>query len=80
MKKKIIIAALVLLLAVLLIPLRYQYKDGGSVEYKAVLYSVYKEHSMAIDPDCYNIGTVVTILGFEVYNDVQNNVPSPAVQ
>ncbi len=77
MKRRILTALIILLALILLFPMKIAYKDGGSVEYKAILYSVYKEHSLSTEPGYYNIGTVVTILGFEVYNDVQNSVPEP---
>ncbi len=59
----------------LLVPLPIGYKDGGTVKYRAALYCVTKQHSIAFDPleqeDGYDIGTAVEILGFEVYNDVE---------
>ena len=58
----------------LLVPFPIGYKDGGTVKYRAALYCVTKQHSIAFDPleqeDGYDIGTAVEILGFEVYNDV----------
>lgn len=44
MKKKIVIVILVLI--VLLFPIRTQYKDGGTIEYKALLYRVIKWHNL----------------------------------
>lgn len=68
-----IFAAIVAVL--LLVPFPVGYKDGGTVKYRAVLYCVTKQHSIAFDPleqkDGYDIGTAVEILGFEVYNDVE---------
>ncbi len=59
----------------LLVPFPIGYKDGGTVKYRAALYCVTKQHSIAFDPleqeDGYDIGTTVEILGFEVYNDVE---------
>ena len=46
MKKKIIIAVIVLVLAVLLFPIRSQLKDGGTVQYTAILYGVSKVHRL----------------------------------
>ncbi len=61
--------------ALLLGPFPIGYKDGGTVKYRAALYCVTKQHSIAFDPleqeDGYDIGTAVEILGFEVYNDVE---------
>ena len=70
MKKKILIISLLLML-VFLIPIRFQYKDGGTIEYRALLYSVKNVHRINPDQhDDYIEGTVVKVLGFEVYNDV----------
>ena len=44
MKKKIIIISVVIILVVLLFPIRNQLKDGGTVEYKALVYKVSKVH------------------------------------
>ncbi len=59
----------------LLVPFPIGYKDGGTGKYRAALYCVTKQHSIAFDPleqeDGYDIGTAVEILGFEVYNDVE---------
>ena len=74
MKKKIIIVICFLLLILCLIPKRKHLEDGGSVVYQAILYQVKDVHSIgAEDPsdDEYLEGTIVKILGMEVYNDVQ---------
>ncbi|OJU10759.1 MAG: hypothetical protein BGN88_10475 [Clostridiales bacterium 43-6] len=52
MKKAIIITA-VILFALMLIPVRTQYKDGGTVKYHAILYKVVKWH--VINPDAYSV-------------------------
>ncbi len=67
MKKKIIIA--VILCVILLTPIPRFLKDGGTVEYNAVLYSVRKVHS--INGDGYNVGTEVRLLFWEVYSSVE---------
>ena len=76
-KKKILIwiavAAVVLTLAVLCFPIRYQYEDGGTVVYEAILYRVYRSHSMqahTTDGDmAFLVGTIVEILGKTVYEN-----------
>ena len=45
-RKKLFI---LLLLLVLLFPITYRYKDGGTVSYKAILYSYTKYHRMEED-------------------------------
>ena len=42
-RKKIFI---ILLILVLFFPITYRYKDGGTVSYKAILYSYTKYHRM----------------------------------
>ena len=59
---------------ILLIPIPMRLKDGGTVVYNAILYQV--EDVRRIDPeatseDDYLAGTIIKILGIEVYNDVE---------
>lgn len=72
MKKKYIL--LVLAVLVLLVPVPLHFKDGGTITYRALLYSVTKMHAMTGPPvqstDGYYIGTAVSILFFKVYDDV----------
>lgn len=71
MKGKAIAIGLILLGFILLLPIPLRYKDGGTVEYRALLYSVYDVHRLAIEPvDGYDDGIIVEVLGFEVYNSV----------
>jgi hypothetical protein len=73
-KELIIIIIISVLLAVLLIPVPLSYKDGGSVEYCAIAYSVRYWH--AIGPYVenedmrYYVGTTVEIFGVEVYDSM----------
>ncbi len=74
MKKKAIMVVIILL--ILLFPIKYQLKDGGTVEYKALLYKVSKVHSLTSVEEMenekyYNEGIILEILGFEIYNDVK---------
>lgn len=71
-KKMIIVICVVVALLVLLVPIPMHIKDGGSVKYSALLYSVTDVHRMDPETDGYEDGTVIKILGFEVYNDVQD--------
>ena len=68
----IIAAAVVLALAVLCFPVKYRITDGGTVVYEAILYRVYRSHSMqahTTDGDmAFIVGTIVEILGKEVYD------------
>lgn len=72
MKKAIIIIVAVVIMAILLIPVPLHLKDGGTVVYQAILYSVSDVHSLNPDkPDGYDDGTIIKILGFEIYNNVE---------
>lgn len=73
MKKKVIIGLCTLLTIILLFPIPLHLKDGGTVEYKAVLYSVQRVHKLGSVDSAqeYLEGTVVKVLGFEVFNNVK---------
>ena len=74
MKKILIIAVCIVLAAVLLLPIPMYMEDGGTVEYTAVLYSVADVHRLNQDEETdapYQEGTIIKILEFEVFNNVQ---------
>lgn len=76
MKKKVKIILIVIILLISLFPISSQLKDGGTIEYKALLYKVSKVHSLASleeveNGKTYNEGIIVEILGFEIYNNVK---------
>ena len=51
-------------------PLRL--KDGGTVKYQAVLYSISNVHQLDSDSeDCYQDGLTVEILGMKVYSNLE---------
>lgn len=79
MKKKVIIISVAIILLVLLFPIRNQLKDGGTVEYKALVYKVSKVKRLITIEEMeqegkikeYDHGIIIEILGFEVYNNVK---------
>lgn len=76
MKKKVIIVMISVVLLVLLVPIPMYLKDGGTVEYRALLYKVSKVHSLISVEEkekgkMYNEGIIIKILGFEIYNNVK---------
>ena len=80
MKKKIVIGIVVFVMLVLLVPIRLQMKDGGSVQYKAVLYSVTKYHQITLKEGSeedvivesgYRVGWGVEILVLEIFNNAK---------
>ena len=46
MKKKIIIIVIAIVLVILLFPIRSVLKDGGTIEWKSLTYSISKVHSL----------------------------------
>lgn len=75
MKKKILIIIGVIALILLLIPVPIKLKDGGSVEYTAVLYQVTDVKKLNIDSKTgYEEGIIVEIFGIEVFNNVSYDV------
>ena len=73
MRKKITVISVIVLLLIMILPIRIEIKDGGTVSYSAILYGITKRHSMYTKDGVngYDIGTEVRILFFEVYNDVE---------
>lgn len=73
MKKKFIIIAIILLVAILLIPIPMHLKDGTTVKYQAVLYSISDVHRLVTSESDggYEDGIIIEILGFEVFNNVK---------
>lgn len=73
MKKKLILIAVGVLLLACLIPVPFHLKDGGTVEYRAVLYTVSKVHRLNEEGSekPYQEGVGVKVLGVELYNDVK---------
>ena len=80
MKKKVLITiVIVAIILILLFPIRLQLKDGGTVEYKALLYKVSKVHRLISIEEMekegkikeYDDGFVVEILGLEIFNNVE---------
>ena len=71
-KKMVILIAIVILLVLCLIPKKNQLKDGGSIEYNAILYTVTDVHSLNEASETgYDEGITVDILGFRVFNNVK---------
>ena len=74
MKKKILIGICIILVLLMLIPIPFHYKDGGSVEYRAVLYSVKDVHMLNSDVSSeqeYIDGLEIKILGIKVYSNIK---------
>lgn len=68
MKKKIIRITIIIIALILLFPIPLRYKDGGTVKYQAVLYSITDYHALR-GVDGYDTGIEIRILGITVYKN-----------
>lgn len=77
-KKKILIIAIIILLVILLFPIPMKLKDGGSIEFKSLLYSITKYHKLAREGENTEIryidGIGIKILGKEIYNSTKEKL------
>ena len=74
-KKNIRLIVVGVLLLIMLIPIKDQFYDGGSVEYKAILYSVTKYHKINLEStNGYDDGWTIKILGLTVYDKTNTYV------
>ena len=81
MKKKSIIVIIIIVLLIFLVPIPNHLRDGGTVEYKALLYKVTKVHRLISNEEIENTeqnkeyadGVIIEILGFEIYNNVNES-------
>ena len=74
MKKKVLIGLIIIVLVILLFPRRNALNDGGTIEYKAVVYKVSKVHRYKIDGkynNNYENGIIIEVFGKEIYNNVK---------
>lgn len=73
MKKKIILIVAILVGIILLFPIPMFLNDGGSIEYKALLYKVTKYHKLApVESEIgYIDGIGIEIFGFEIFNSIE---------
>lgn len=79
MKKKVFAIMAALALVILLFPIRINLKDGGSVQYKSLTYSITKVHSLISDEEAikegkvkpFDDGFVVKIFGIKVFDNVE---------
>lgn len=77
-KKKLII--IIVLVVLMLIPIPMKLKDGGSTEYKALLYSVTKYHIINHDSvKGYDAGFKIKILGITIYDKINTYVSAEHV-
>ncbi len=76
MKKKSIVILIIIIGLILLIPIPMKLRDGGSIEFKAILYTITKYHRLTVEEDGeaqYIDGIGIEILGMEVYNNTDKS-------
>lgn len=74
-KKKIIIIVAIVVFILMLIPIPNRLKDGGSVEYNAVLYQYTKIHRLSEKSSTgYEDGWDLKILGFHIGGEINTHV------
>ena len=69
-RKNIIFIVGLIIIILILIPIPIRLKDGGSIEYKAVLYSITKYHTL--NPESskgYDDGWKIKILGLTIHDE-----------
>lgn len=79
MKKKVIMVVIVVILLIILFPRTRYLNDGGTIEYKAILYKVSQVHRLISIEEMeqegkvkeYDDGIIVEVLGFEIFNNVK---------
>lgn len=76
-KKNICLIVGVILLILMLIPIPLKLKDGGSIEYKSILYSITKYHSNNLESTKgYDDGWKIEIFGLTIYDKINTYVSS----
>lgn len=71
MKKKVMIILTIIVMMILLIPVPIRLKDGGSVEYKAIIYKITDVHRLNSESTTgYEDGFIIEIFGIEIFNNV----------
>lgn len=71
-KKVIIIVSIIIVVLILLVPVPFVLRDGGTVEYKALLYKVSDIHRLTImEENKHEEGIIIEVLGIEIYNNVK---------
>ena len=79
MKKKVIIVMIIVILAILFIPRLRYLNDGGTIEYKALLYKISKVSRLISREEMeaegkvkdYDKGIIIEVIGFEIFNNVE---------
>ncbi len=68
MKGRAKIILIIIIAVIVLFPIRLQFKDGGTVIYRAILYAVTDYHSIR-GPGGFDTGIEIRVLGIPVYSN-----------
>lgn len=72
MSKRIVIGVIIVICLILSVPIPSRLKDGGSIEYKAIIYTVTKYHKLDMNSKTgYKDGIGIEVLGMEIYNNTK---------
>lgn len=81
-RKNLVIIGIMILLVILLFPIPIKLKDGGSVKYKALFYTITNYHRLAPEGSNteYIDGIAVEILGLEIMNTANKTEKTTTVK
>lgn len=77
MRKKIVIIVIIIVMLILFIPIPNHLKDGGTVNWNALTYSISKVHSLYSVNGYYvgyKDGIIIKIFNKTVYKNIKNNL------
>lgn len=80
MKKKSVLIIIIIIALILLIPIPMRLKDGGSIKFQALLYSVTKYHKLDHVANGYVDGIRIEILGMKLYDNTGNMETKAEIQ
>lgn len=70
--KKWFIGLIVAIILILLIPIPFHLKDGGTVEYRSIVYQISDVHQLNNNsPSGYDEGIIIKIFGIKVFDNVK---------
>jgi len=79
--KKAMVIGIIIIVVILLFPIRTVYQDGGSIEYKSILYKITELHKLDIDSKTgYFTGKTIEIVGIKVFDNTLEHKKEEEVQ
>jgi len=75
MKKRIVTIVAIVILLILLVPIPFNLKDGGTVEYKALTYKISKIHRLNVNSlTGYEDGIIIEVFGIKIYEKIDKHM------